>query len=96
MQADYFLKELALGEYTMPVVGMLSVFDWSEADQIGAKGSHGGFWLLDLAWLRVSIPALDSSQRALRQLGVKGSKAQKPNQKEIECGKRKNQNQCLC
>mmetsp|Transcript_46297 Transcript_46297/g.83480 ORF Transcript_46297/g.83480 Transcript_46297/m.83480 type:complete len:935 (-) Transcript_46297:14-2818(-) len=29
-QADYFLKELALGEYTMPVVGMLSVFDWSE------------------------------------------------------------------
>ena len=30
-QADYFLKELALGEYTMPVVGMLSVFDWSEA-----------------------------------------------------------------
>lgn len=30
-QADYFLKELALGEYTMPVVGMMSVFDWSEA-----------------------------------------------------------------
>eukprot|EP00439_Symbiodinium_sp_Y106_P086985 s383_g37.t2 len=29
-QADYFLKELALGEYTMPVLGMLSVFDWSE------------------------------------------------------------------
>jgi len=29
-QADYFLKELALGEYTMPVVGMMSVFDWSE------------------------------------------------------------------
>ncbi|CAE7389082.1 ndor1, partial [Symbiodinium microadriaticum] len=26
-QADYFLKELALGEYDMPVVGMLSVFD---------------------------------------------------------------------
>ena len=29
-QADYFLKELALGEYEMPVSGMLSVFDWSE------------------------------------------------------------------
>ncbi|CAE7326460.1 unnamed protein product [Symbiodinium necroappetens] len=29
-QADYFLKELALGEYNMPVLGMLSVFDWSE------------------------------------------------------------------
>mmetsp|Transcript_45441 Transcript_45441/g.81761 ORF Transcript_45441/g.81761 Transcript_45441/m.81761 type:complete len:902 (+) Transcript_45441:67-2772(+) len=31
-QADYFLKELALGEYTMPVLGMLSVFDWSELE----------------------------------------------------------------
>lgn len=29
-QADYFLKELALGEYDMPVARMLSVFDWSE------------------------------------------------------------------
>ena len=29
-QADYFLKELALGEYAMPVVGMSSVFDFSE------------------------------------------------------------------
>eukprot|EP00930_Biecheleria_cincta_P003657 TRINITY_DN104585_c0_g1_i1.p1 TRINITY_DN104585_c0_g1~~TRINITY_DN104585_c0_g1_i1.p1 ORF type:complete len:1011 (-),score=231.74 TRINITY_DN104585_c0_g1_i1:65-3046(-) len=29
-QADYFLKELAMGEYTMPVVGMPSVFDLSE------------------------------------------------------------------
>lgn len=29
-QADYFLKELALGEYSMPVVGMSSVFDFSE------------------------------------------------------------------
>ena len=29
-QADYFLKELALGEYPMPVVGMSSVFDFSE------------------------------------------------------------------
>ncbi|CAE6924796.1 unnamed protein product [Symbiodinium sp. CCMP2592] len=29
-QADYFLKELALGEYNMPVLGMMSVFDWSE------------------------------------------------------------------
>eukprot|EP00930_Biecheleria_cincta_P000292 TRINITY_DN10061_c0_g1_i1.p1 TRINITY_DN10061_c0_g1~~TRINITY_DN10061_c0_g1_i1.p1 ORF type:complete len:1063 (-),score=187.22 TRINITY_DN10061_c0_g1_i1:320-3508(-) len=29
-QADYFMKELALGEYTMPVAGMKSVFDWVE------------------------------------------------------------------
>eukprot|EP00930_Biecheleria_cincta_P032318 TRINITY_DN22427_c0_g1_i1.p1 TRINITY_DN22427_c0_g1~~TRINITY_DN22427_c0_g1_i1.p1 ORF type:complete len:1043 (-),score=216.13 TRINITY_DN22427_c0_g1_i1:272-3376(-) len=28
--ADYFLKELSLGEYTMPVVGMLSVIDMAD------------------------------------------------------------------
>lgn len=31
-EADYFLKELSLGEYTMPVVGMLSVFDLSDIE----------------------------------------------------------------
>jgi len=31
-EADYFLKELAFGEYEMPVAGMLSVFDWSELE----------------------------------------------------------------
>eukprot|EP00930_Biecheleria_cincta_P060791 TRINITY_DN4638_c0_g3_i1.p1 TRINITY_DN4638_c0_g3~~TRINITY_DN4638_c0_g3_i1.p1 ORF type:complete len:1047 (-),score=228.89 TRINITY_DN4638_c0_g3_i1:30-2930(-) len=34
-QADYFLKELALGEYDMPIVGMLSIFDWSEMQEDG-------------------------------------------------------------
>jgi len=34
-QADYFLKEMSMGEYTMPVVGMMSVFDWSEAEPLG-------------------------------------------------------------
>lgn len=39
-KADYFLKELALGEYTMPVVGMLSVFDWSEARLLIPQNSN--------------------------------------------------------
>mmetsp|Transcript_58316 Transcript_58316/g.138812 ORF Transcript_58316/g.138812 Transcript_58316/m.138812 type:complete len:935 (+) Transcript_58316:99-2903(+) len=39
-QADYFLKELALGEYSMPVVGMNSVFDYSE--MTGKENSWAG------------------------------------------------------
>jgi len=39
-QADYYLKELAMGEHTMPVLGMMSVFDWSEADNV--KGGWTG------------------------------------------------------
>jgi len=39
-QADYYLKELAMGEHSMPVMGMMSVFDWSEADNV--KGGWTG------------------------------------------------------
>ena len=39
-QADYYLKELAMGEHQMPVLGMMSVFDWSEADNV--KGGWTG------------------------------------------------------
>lgn len=45
-QADYFLKELALGEYTMPVVGMLSVFDWSEALELHHQPWAGREWFV--------------------------------------------------
>ncbi|CAK9112784.1 Uncharacterized protein SCF082_LOCUS52291 [Durusdinium trenchii] len=45
-QADYFLKELALGEYTMPVVGMLSVFDWSEALNLHHQPWAGREWFV--------------------------------------------------
>lgn len=31
-QADYYLKELSMGEYDQPVVGMKSCFDFSEAE----------------------------------------------------------------
>ncbi|CAJ1440046.1 unnamed protein product [Effrenium voratum] len=45
-QADYFLKELALGEYAMPVVGMLSVFDWSEMTMRKDKAWAGREWFV--------------------------------------------------
>ncbi|CAK9106868.1 Uncharacterized protein SCF082_LOCUS49776 [Durusdinium trenchii] len=45
-QADYFLKELALGEYSMPVVGMLSVFDWSEMTLKPNKAWAGREWFV--------------------------------------------------
>ena len=51
-QADYFLKELALGEYSMPVVGMSSVFDFSE--MTGKENQWAGAWMpedVDGGWV---------------------------------------------
>jgi len=45
-QADYFLKELALGEYTQPIVGMKSVFDWSELLDNHDKAWAGREWFV--------------------------------------------------
>lgn len=45
-QADYFLKELALGEYTQPIAGMKSVFDWSELLDKLDKGWSGREWFV--------------------------------------------------
>ncbi|CAJ1399899.1 unnamed protein product [Effrenium voratum] len=54
-QADYFLKELALGEYTMPVAGMMSVFDWSELS--GNKEDWAGreWFVVRKAEVRMSL-----------------------------------------
>lgn len=45
-QADYFLKELALGEYTQPIAGMRSVFDWSELMERHHKPWAGREWFV--------------------------------------------------
>ena len=37
-QADYFLKELALGEYTMPIVGMMLLVDICVTDPDITRG----------------------------------------------------------
>ena len=33
-QSDYHLKELSMGEYDQPVVGMKSCFDFSEMEKV--------------------------------------------------------------
>ena len=48
------VKELALGEYSMPVLGMLSVFDWSE---IGDK---------EKTWSGRALKPLRSSSQPLK------------------------------
>eukprot|EP00440_Ansanella_granifera_P034895 gb/GFBE01037854.1/.p1 GENE.gb/GFBE01037854.1/~~gb/GFBE01037854.1/.p1 ORF type:complete len:1031 (+),score=267.56 gb/GFBE01037854.1/:1-3093(+) len=45
-QADYFLKEISMGEYTMPVAGMLSVFDLSETPEYKNKEWSGREWFV--------------------------------------------------
>jgi len=53
-QADYFLKELALGEYTMPVVGMMSVFDWSELMDSSSAWAGREWFVVRKAEVRLS------------------------------------------
>ncbi|CAJ1388163.1 unnamed protein product [Effrenium voratum] len=53
-QADYFLKELALGEYTMPVVGMMIVFDWSEVTDSNATWAGREWFVVKKAEVRMA------------------------------------------
>jgi len=45
-QADYHLKELSMGEYEQPVVGMKSCFDYSEMDGKDFGEWNGREWFL--------------------------------------------------
>eukprot|EP00931_Biecheleriopsis_adriatica_P086789 TRINITY_DN6137_c0_g1_i1.p1 TRINITY_DN6137_c0_g1~~TRINITY_DN6137_c0_g1_i1.p1 ORF type:complete len:1079 (+),score=262.27 TRINITY_DN6137_c0_g1_i1:107-3238(+) len=53
-QADYFLKELALGEYTQPIVGMMSVFDWSETLDLQRQWSGREWFVVKKAEVRMA------------------------------------------
>eukprot|EP00930_Biecheleria_cincta_P071201 TRINITY_DN58720_c0_g1_i1.p1 TRINITY_DN58720_c0_g1~~TRINITY_DN58720_c0_g1_i1.p1 ORF type:complete len:1107 (+),score=253.54 TRINITY_DN58720_c0_g1_i1:32-3352(+) len=53
-QADYFLKELALGEYTMPVVGMMSVFDISEIEKKDTEWAGREWFVVKKAEIRLA------------------------------------------
>jgi len=53
-QADYFLKELALGEYTMPIVGMMSVFDWSEMTDANKTWAGREWFVVKKAEIRLA------------------------------------------
>merc|ERR1719253_2332047 len=45
-QADYHLKELSMGEYEQPVVGMKSCFDYSEMDGQDFREWNAREWFL--------------------------------------------------
>eukprot|EP00440_Ansanella_granifera_P051448 gb/GFBE01055774.1/.p1 GENE.gb/GFBE01055774.1/~~gb/GFBE01055774.1/.p1 ORF type:complete len:1053 (+),score=292.89 gb/GFBE01055774.1/:1-3159(+) len=53
-QADYFLKELALGEYTMPVAGMQSVFDWTEMENSTKQWAGREWFVVKKAEIRMA------------------------------------------
>ena len=38
-QADYHLKELSMGEYDQPIVGMKSCFDFADMEGFGKEWS---------------------------------------------------------
>ncbi|CAE7499920.1 unnamed protein product, partial [Symbiodinium pilosum] len=75
-QADYFLKELALGEYDMPVVGMLSVFDWSEMKDKDKSWAGREWFVVKKAEIRMSednalIPHVKMGVEAREQVVTK-------------------------
>eukprot|EP00913_Durusdinium_trenchii_P001525 g1412.t1 len=78
-QADYFLKELALGEYTMPVAGMMSVFDWSELSAAERDRDWSGreWFVVRKAEVRMAmdqtlIPVVKMGVEAREQVLTKG------------------------
>eukprot|EP00930_Biecheleria_cincta_P060789 TRINITY_DN4638_c0_g1_i4.p1 TRINITY_DN4638_c0_g1~~TRINITY_DN4638_c0_g1_i4.p1 ORF type:complete len:1016 (-),score=215.54 TRINITY_DN4638_c0_g1_i4:82-3129(-) len=83
-QADYFLKELALGEYDMPVVGMLSVFDWSELlDKDNHKWSGREWFVVKKAEVRMAgdktlIPHVKMGVEAREQIVTDNRLEDKP------------------
>jgi len=75
-QADYFLKELALGEYDMPVVGMLSVFDWSEMKDKDKSWAGREWYVVKKAEIRMAedntlIPHVKMGVEAREQVVTK-------------------------
>merc|ERR1719506_3068561 len=78
-QADYHLKELSMGEYEQPVVGMKSCFDYSEMDSKDFKEWSAREWfLVRKAEVQVSdssvlIPCVKMGVEAREQvLGAQG------------------------
>merc|ERR1719253_1060400 len=53
-QADYYLKELSMGEYEQPVLGMKSCFDYSEMEGFGQAWSAREWFLVRKAEVQMS------------------------------------------
>eukprot|EP00930_Biecheleria_cincta_P050348 TRINITY_DN354_c1_g1_i1.p1 TRINITY_DN354_c1_g1~~TRINITY_DN354_c1_g1_i1.p1 ORF type:complete len:1142 (+),score=241.95 TRINITY_DN354_c1_g1_i1:94-3519(+) len=77
-QADYFLKELALGEYDMPVAGMQSVLDMSCHDRSNKEWAAREWFMVRKAEVRMAkdktlVPHVKMGVEAREQvLGSKG------------------------
>eukprot|EP00930_Biecheleria_cincta_P050344 TRINITY_DN354_c0_g3_i1.p1 TRINITY_DN354_c0_g3~~TRINITY_DN354_c0_g3_i1.p1 ORF type:complete len:1007 (+),score=209.76 TRINITY_DN354_c0_g3_i1:206-3022(+) len=53
-QADYFLKELAMGDHGMPVLGMMSVFDWSDTEPTDKPWTGREWFVVKKAEIRMA------------------------------------------
>jgi len=53
-QSDYHLKELSMGEYDQPVVGMKSCFDYSEMEQMKSEWSAREWFMVRKAEVHIS------------------------------------------
>ena len=53
-QADYHLKELSMGEYDQPIVGMKSCFDFADLEGLGTEWSAREWFVMRKAEIHVS------------------------------------------
>ena len=53
-QADYHLKELSMGEYDQPIVGMKSCFDFAEMEGFGKEWSAREWFVMRKAEIHTS------------------------------------------
>merc|ERR1712232_743793 len=86
-QADYHLKELSMGEYEQPVVGMRSCFDFCEQDVSGKEWSAREWFVVRKAEVRqennVFIPyvkmAVEAREQVVGANGLEDVKHTSPN-----------------
>jgi len=72
-QADYYLKELSMGEHDQPVMGMKSCFDLSEAEGLGKQWSAREWFVVKSANVYMSsenalIPQVEMGVEAREQI----------------------------
>jgi len=72
-QADYHLKELSMGEYDQPIVGMKSMFDFSEAEDDGRAWNAREWFTVTGAEIHrsadgVLLPRVEMSVEAREQI----------------------------
>jgi hypothetical protein len=82
-QADYLLKELSMGEHDQPVVGMKSIFDLEQSEDIHGSWSAREWFMVRKAEVHVSednvlIPCVKMGVEAREQIRRNGSMIDAP------------------